>query len=125
GVALETALKLWDAGAAGDPGLFDEATVLGIVATIRKAQGRLPEARRRIEEALAADQGSLRGKLLLTKVQILGALGDIEASTEVLREAIPYIDEKGDPRTALGVRCRILGNLCLLDRAVEAAPHLR
>lgn len=125
GVALETALKLWKAGAPGDPGLFDEAIVLGLEATIRKAQGRLPEAQRRIEQALAADRGELRGKLLLTKAQILGALGDIEASTEVLREAILYVDEKRDSRMALSLRCRFLGNLCLQDRAVEAAPHLR
>jgi hypothetical protein len=63
--------------------------------------------------------------LLLTKAQILRAQGEIEASTEVLREAIPCIDEERDPRTALGVRCQFLGNLCLQERAAEAAPYLR
>lgn len=122
--ALETALKLWEAGAPGDPGLFDEAVVLALEANIRKSQRRFPEALKRIQDALAADLGPLRGKLLLTKAQILRALGDIEASTEVLRETIPCIDEDRDPRTALGVRCQFLLNLCLQNRAAEAALHL-
>ena len=125
GVALETAKRLWKAGASGDPGFFNEAIVLGLEASIRKSQCRFPDALGRIEEALAADQGDLRGKLLLTKAQILGALGDIEASTEVLREADLHIDEEREPRTALGVRCRFLVNLCLQGRALEAAPRLR
>jgi tetratricopeptide (TPR) repeat protein len=124
-MALSRAKPLWKAGAPGDPGLFDEAIVLGLEATIRAAQRRFPEARRRIERALAIDRGSLRGKLLLTKAQILGALGDIEGSTEVLDEAIPHLDEEREPRTALGVRCRLLDNLCLQGRATEAASRVR
>jgi len=125
GAALATALKLWEAGASGDPGLFDETWVYWIEANIRKSQRRFPEALRRIDDALAADRGDLHGKLLLTKAQILGALGDIETSTEVLREATTYIDEQQEPRTALGVRCRFLVNLCLQDRAMEAVPYMR
>ena len=123
-VALATATRHWEAGASGDPGLFSEAIVLGLEATIRKAQRRFPEALRRIEEALAADQGGLRAQLLLAKAQILGAVGDIEASTEVLREAIPYIAEDREPRTALGVRFQLMICLCLQDRAAEAAHEL-
>jgi tetratricopeptide (TPR) repeat protein len=47
-----------------------------------------------------------------------------EASIEVLRDAIPYIDEKREPRTALGVRCEFLRNLCLQGREAEAARFL-
>ena len=125
GAALATGIKLWKAGASGDPGLFEETWVLWIEATIRKAQRRFPEARKRIEQALAANRGGLRGKLLVAKAQILEALGDVEGSTEVLREAIPYIDEEREPRTALAMRCQFMGNLCLQDRAPEAVPHLR
>lgn len=124
-MALSKAKPLWKAGAPGDPGLFDEAIVLGLEASIRKAQRRFPEARRRIERALAIDRGSLRGKLLLTKAQILGALGDVEGSTEVLSEAIPHIDEEREPRIALGVLCELLFNLCMQGRAAEAAHRLR
>jgi tetratricopeptide (TPR) repeat protein len=125
GSALDTAARLWEAGAPGDPGFFNEVVVLALEATIRKSQRRFPEARKRIEEALAADRGDLRGKLLLTKAQILGVLGDAESSTEALREAIPHIDEKREPRTALGARCELLRNLCLQGRAAEAEPRLR
>lgn len=120
--ALGLASGLWEAGAAGDPGLFDETWVYWIEATIRKAQRRFPEALERIGQALAADRGELKGKLLLTKAQILQSLGDLEASTEVLREAVSSTDEAREPRTALGVRCQLLLNLCLQGRAAEAAP---
>ncbi len=99
--------------------------VYWIEATVRKTQRRFPEAMRQIEKALAADRGDLRGKLLLSKAQFLGALGEVEASTETLREAIPHIDEKREPRTALGMHCRFLFNLCLQGRAAEAEPRLR
>ena len=124
-MALSKAKPLWKAGAPGDPGLFDETWVYWIEATVRAAQRRFPEARKRIERALAIDRGSLRGKLLLTKAQILGALGDIEGSTGVLEEASLRVDEEREPRTALGVRCRLLENLCLQGRAAEAASHIR
>lgn len=122
--ALTRALALWAVGAPGDPRLFDETWAFWIEATIRKAQRRFPEALTRIEQALTVDQGGLRGKLLLTRAQILRALGEIEDSTEVIREAIPHLDEEREPRTALGVRCQFIGNLCLQNRADEAAPHL-
>jgi transcriptional regulator with XRE-family HTH domain len=122
--ALGTATKLWEAGASGDPGYFDETIGYWIEAAIRRAQRRFTEAQQRIEGALAADRGHLRGKLLLSKAQILWALGDIDTSTEVLHEAIAHVDSEKDPRTALGVRCQFLLNLCLQGRAAEAAPRL-
>lgn len=120
--ALDVAAGLWEAGSAGDPGLFDKSIVLALEANIRKAQRRFPEALTRIGEALEANRGALKGKLLLTKAQILRALGDVEGSTEVLRQAVTSTDEEKDPRTALGVRCQFLLNLCLQGRAAEAAP---
>jgi tetratricopeptide (TPR) repeat protein len=123
--ALATALRFWEAGASGDPGLFDVAVVLALEATILKSLRLFPDALRSIEQALAADAGALRPRLLLTKAQILGALGDCEGSNVVLREAILAIDEQQEPRTALGLRCRHLVNLCFQGRAAEAALHLR
>jgi tetratricopeptide (TPR) repeat protein len=122
--ALSTAASFWEAGASREPGFFNEAIVFALEATIRKAQHRFPEALGRLDKALGADRGDLRGKLLLQKAQILGALGEIEASTEVLRMAISQIVEAREPRTALGVRLQFLFNLCLQGRAAEAAIHL-
>ncbi len=122
--ALDTATTLWEAGGGGDQAYFDETYTFWISATIRKEQGRLPEASRLIEDALAADTRGLRGKLLLTKAQILGELGDIEASTDALREAIPHVDEDQEPRTALGILCEYLRNLCCQGHGVDAARQL-
>lgn len=120
--ALTKAAKLWEAGAPADPGYFNETYIYWIEATFRRAQRNLPMALKRINEALAADRGDLRAKLLLSKAQIHWALGDIESSTEILNEALSYVDANQDPRTALGVRCQFLLNLCLQDRASEAEP---
>ena len=120
---LSKARKLWDAGAPGDPGLLNPAVVLGIEATLRKAQRRFPEALQRIEEALIADGGELlKGRLLLAKSQILQALGGVAESTATLEKAVPFVTE---PRSALGVRYQMLTNLCRLGRAGEAEPGLR
>lgn len=123
--ALSTADRLWAEGAPGDPGFFDETMVFWITATVRKEQRRFSAALRQIEEALAADRRGLRGKLLLTKAQILGELGDIDASTEALRDALPCVDAEKEPRTALGILCEYLRNLCWQGRALEALPGLR
>lgn len=122
--ALASAKKLWDAGASGDPGLFNEAIVLALEANLHRYQRRFPLALRRIEEALAADSGEIQGKLLLTKARILEALGEIESSTETLEATLLYVDEQKEPRTVLGVQFQFLTNLCLQDRAVEAKPRL-
>lgn len=122
--ALVKASKLWEAGASADPGYFNVVIPLALEASIRKAQRRLPLALKRIDEALAADRGDLRGRLLLQKAQILDRLGELEASSELLEEAVTFIDEEREPRSALGVRCEFLFNLCLQGRATEAAPLL-
>lgn len=122
--ALTKAAKLWEAGASADPGYFNMAIPLALEASIRKAQRRFPIALKRIEEALVTDRGDLRGRLLLQKAQLLDRLGELENSTEVLEEAVTFINEAREPRVALGVRCELLFNLCLQGRAAEAAPLL-
>jgi tetratricopeptide (TPR) repeat protein len=122
--ALATARQFWEAGVLGDQGLLNEAVVLALEANQHQYQRRFPLALRRIEEALAIDTGEIRGKLLFTKARILETLGDSEASTEVLHEAIPQVDEQRDPRTALGVQFLLVVNHCLRGRAIEAEPLL-
>jgi tetratricopeptide (TPR) repeat protein len=89
--------KLWEAGAPGDPGLLAEAWLPWIDANLRKDQRRLPEALKRIDEALALDQGELRGEILLSKSNILRRLDDPAGSTAVLLEAEPLIDARREP----------------------------
>lgn len=123
-LALATARRFWEAGVLGDQGLLNEAIVLALEANQHQYRRRFPLALRRIEEALLIDASEIRGKLLFTKARILETLGDSESSTKVLQEAIPYVDEQKDPRTALSVQFQLLVNLCLQNRASEAVPLL-
>jgi transcriptional regulator with XRE-family HTH domain len=122
--ALARAKKLWNDGASGDPGLLSEAVILGLEANLRRAQRRFSEALRRVNDALAADQGDLRGRLLYTKARILEGLDDLAGSTAALREASSVIDVRREPRLGLGVRFQLLVNLCLQGRASEAELKL-
>jgi transcriptional regulator with XRE-family HTH domain len=116
--------KLWDAGAPGDPGFLAEAWLPALEANLRKDQRRLPEALRRIDEALVLDQGELRGEILLSKSNILRRLDDPEGSTAVLLEAEALIDVRREPRLALALRGNLLVDLCALGKAAEAEQHL-
>ncbi len=123
-VALIGARELWDGVASGSPGVLNEAIFPWLEATLRKVQRRFPEALRWIDQALELELGALRGRLLLAKAQILEFLGDLEASTAVLREAVPWIDREREPRTAFGLEFQLHVNLCLEGRAAAAEPGL-
>jgi transcriptional regulator with XRE-family HTH domain len=116
--------KLWEAGAPGDPGLLAEAWLPWIEANLRMDQRRLPEALKRIDEALALDQGELRAQILMSKSNILRRLEDPAGSTAVLLEAEPLIDARREPRLAFGLRFNLLVDLCVLGKAAEAEPRL-
>lgn len=124
GATFEEGKKLWEGGVSGQPRLLSEAIVLALEANLRRDQRRFAEALERIDDALAADRGDLRSKLLLSKAQILEALGDTATSTAVLEEAVPLADAERDPRTALGVRFQFLVNLCREGRASAAESGL-
>lgn len=121
---IARAKKLWEAGAPGDPGLLNEVWLPWIEATLRHQQRQFAKAQEQIDKALASDRGELRGKLLLTKAQILHVQGDTETSTALLQEAVHFIDTNRDPRIALGLRFQLLANLCQENRVAEAAPRL-
>ncbi|HYU31554.1 MAG TPA: helix-turn-helix transcriptional regulator [Thermoanaerobaculia bacterium] len=118
--SLERALRQWEEGEAGDPGLLDPAVVPWIEAACRRAQRKFRKALTKINDALALDRGELRGKILLTKSGIHKALGDFEASTAALSEAAPLIDGRKEPRLALYLRFNLLSDLSRLGRAEEA-----
>lgn len=122
--ALERALRQWDEGEPGDPGLLNPAVVPWIEAACRREQGRFRVALKKINEALALDRGELRGKILLSKSMIHKALGDFESSTAALSEAAPLIDGRKEPRIAFGLEFNLLSDLCRLEKAEEAAPRL-
>src|SRR5436309_1669935 len=60
--AFARAKKLWEAGAAADPGLLNAAWLPWIESSLRRDQRRFPEALKRIDEALAlAQEEELKG----------------------------------------------------------------
>jgi transcriptional regulator with XRE-family HTH domain len=123
--SLARARKLWEAGEGGDPGrLLNEVWLPWIESNLLRAERQFAEALLKIDEALDLDQGGFRGQILLSKSLIFKFLGDPEASTSVLLEAEPLIDARREPRLALVVRFNLLGDLCDLGRAAEAAPRL-
>jgi transcriptional regulator with XRE-family HTH domain len=121
---LARARKLWQAGAAADPGLLNPGWLPWVEAVLRKDQGRFHESLERIEEALSLEHGQLRGKILLSKSSILQILGDPVASTATLREATPLVDTVREPRLAWVLLFNLLANLCELGRAADAERGL-
>jgi tetratricopeptide (TPR) repeat protein len=95
-----------------------------LVANVRRAQRRFPEALERLAEAMATDRADLRARLLYTKAGVLVGLGDTEKATAALRETLPLIDAQREPRLALGVRFLFLRTLCLQGKAAEAEQSL-
>jgi tetratricopeptide (TPR) repeat protein len=122
--ALLRASRLWREGELGDPGLLNEAIPLWIEAALRRSQRRFPEALKRIDEALAIEQGELRGKMLLSKSSIFQILGDAEGSSVALTEAAPLIDPGREPREAFGLQFNLAVDLCCSGRFKEAASTL-
>jgi transcriptional regulator with XRE-family HTH domain len=116
--------KLWEAGAAADPGLLNEALVLGLEANLLRADRCFAEALKLLEEAFRVDRSGITASLLYTKAFILEGMDDLQSSTAALEEAASLVDATREPRLALGIRLQLLLNLCLGDRAAEAQPHL-
>src|ERR1700681_1486335 len=126
GDAFASARTLWEAGAAGDPGLLNPAWLPRLEASLLREQRRFSDALKRIDEALAVDRGGeLRGEILLSKSAIFQILGDPEGSAAALAEAAPLIDSVREPRNAFGLRFNFLVDLCFLDRFAEAESRLQ
>ena len=123
--AFSSARKLWEAGAAADPGFLNQAWLPRLEASLRREQRRFTEALKRIDEALALDRGGeLRAEILLSKSAIFQILAEPLGSAAALAEAAPLIDSDREPRNAFGLQFNYLVDLCFLDRFAEAEPKL-
>jgi transcriptional regulator with XRE-family HTH domain len=122
--ARARAHKLWDDGEPGDPGLLNEALLPWIEAALYRADRELPEAMKKIDEALALDNGELRAKILLTKASIHHVLDEPEAATAANLEAARLIDATREPRLIWGVSYNLVTDLLHLGRAEEAQLRL-
>jgi transcriptional regulator with XRE-family HTH domain len=122
--AFAQAKKLWEVGAPGDPGLLDEALVLGLEASLRIEQHRAQEASTLLDRALAVDQGALRKHLLLSRARLLEWTGDYEGAIWILREILPLLSGEKEPRLLIGLRFNLATNLCHLRQYEEAEALL-
>ena len=116
------ALRLWEAGAPGDPeGLLDESRVLDLEASLRRAQRRLPEALDLLDRAFAADRtGTRAGRILIKRAKTLEELDRYEEAIETLQRALPLVDGEREPRVALTLHFNLLENLFQVGRHAEA-----
>jgi len=121
GRTFDRAQRLWSEGK--DPaGLFSEAHLFDLEASLRRAQRLFPLARKLHDDALAIARPSEIGVILLNKAFTCQHEGEHEEALQLLRQAAQVIDAERQPR----LRCVLLfnqaSNLLLLDRAEEAAP---
>jgi len=122
------ARSLWQAGGPGDPGLLNEALVLGLEGSLRIDQHRPAEALKLLDQSLAVDRGDLTKHLLINRGGALEQLGDYDGAIGALRQAVPLIDGQHEPRLLLAVQFNLLSNLCHCRRFEEAQallPELR
>jgi transcriptional regulator with XRE-family HTH domain len=123
--AFARSRELRQAAGPADPGLFDEARILDLEASLRREQRRLPEALDLLDRAFRV-AGSRRaaGRILVKKGKTLEELGRYEEAVAALRQAAPLVDGREDPRLLLCLRFNLLENLFQTGRLAEAAPML-
>ncbi len=116
----ERATELWQAGAEADPALLNEARVLGLQASLRREQRRLPEALALFDRALEIDRWGETSSLLMGKARAVEAIGDFDGAIGLLRQAASQVDSDREPRKLLIVRELLVLNLCHLGRHGQA-----
>jgi tetratricopeptide (TPR) repeat protein len=117
---------LWHRGAPGDPGsLLDGTRLLGLEASLHRAQRRFPESLALLDEALARrPSGELKASILIKKAKTLEEMHDYATAVAVLREAEPLVDSALEPRLAVVLRANLANYLFHLGDGDEADRHL-
>lgn len=105
-----------------------EAEVADRLASLRRAQRRLPEALELLESAVAlyreAGDGHRVGRALLNKSKVLEEAGELEAAIAVLEEVPALLDGEREPRLQMVARHNVLTLLTLAGRDREAEALL-
>ncbi len=122
--AFIRARPLWKAGAPGDPGLLNEARVLGLESSLLFDLRRFSEALRLLDQAMTVDRNGETKYLLVNRARILEQLGDYDAAIATLRQATPLVDEQQEPRLRFGLSFNLICNLLHLQRFAEGEALL-
>jgi len=122
--AESTFARAWEQWRAGeDPaGLFSEAYLLDMEASLRRDQRLFPLALKRHEEALALARPEEIGVILLNQAFTRKETGDPEGAIRDLEAAAQIVDGERQPRLRCVLRFNEASSLLLLDRAEEAVP---
>lgn len=114
--------SFWSVGPEADPaGLLDEARVLGLLASLRAAQRRLPEAHDLISRALPmTNDPVVIGRLLVGRGKVYEEENKWEEGIAALEEAASYVDRERDPRLLLCIRHNLAWLLVDTGRSGEA-----
>lgn len=113
----------WSVGTEADPaGLLSEARILALIASLRIAQGRTPEALTALSRSLAlcAADLPLKARVLISRARALEETGAWEEAITSLQQAEPLVDPERDARLLLCVRHNLVWLLANSDRAREA-----
>jgi len=112
-------------GTDDETGLFPEARVLDLEASLRRNQGKFGEALALLNRALSICSPSSRARVLLKQAATFEQSGDPERALAALREASPAIDlGEGGPRLRWVLRFNVVKILLQLNQAGEAAAVL-
>ena len=122
--AFANAWKFWRQGPADGPDLFDEARVLDLEASLRRAQRRFGEALDLHERAWAVAKPEAVGYILINKAKLQEDLEDYEGALASLERAETFIEEKQEPRLAFVLRFNRAVNLLYQERLREAEALL-
>lgn len=120
--AFRTAAEQLAASASGNT--WVEAEISDLLASLRRAQCRLPEALDLLAHAIAlyqeAEDLHRVGRALLKKAKVLEEAGELETAIALLAEAPALLDRQREPRLILAARHNLLHLLTLSGRDREA-----
>jgi tetratricopeptide (TPR) repeat protein len=119
------AWQLWEAGTAIDPEPLAEWRLLGLEASLRRAQRRFPQALDLLERARAAcDSPIALARISVKRSGVLEQQGDFAGALAALEEAAPAIEASGEPHLLFSLSFDRAANLRHLGRYAEAAKLL-
>jgi tetratricopeptide (TPR) repeat protein len=120
--AFRKAWRYLDKSSSGNASIRAELSTM--LASLRRAQRRFPEALVLVEAALALHRGANDvkgvGTALLTQAKLLADAGDLETAISTLEECANEINPGAEPRLFAYLRFNLVGCLVLADRFVEA-----
>ncbi|MEO6193889.1 MAG: helix-turn-helix domain-containing protein [Thermoanaerobaculia bacterium] len=117
--------RLWEAGAAADPGLLDASRPLDLKASLRRYQGHFEEALSLLDQALKANgSNETEARIRIKKANTLELMNEYERAVAELRQAERLLEGTQDSRLSLVVRFALAVNLWQLKRYTETETML-